>query len=790
MFKSFLLLCALIAGSSAWAGDEVYKSLTFPDDDSSNNGLTSNQYASEWTAKSGTFEWTINNFNNNNWNNNWTFIKCGRKNNASIGTIATSTAIDKAITKVVVTIDALAADKVNSIKLYTSSDNSEWVVAGSYTLETGVQTVNLDSPTGNLYYKIVFDCASGASNGLVTVSKVEYYYSNGASTPACATPTFTPAAGAYTSAQSVTIGCETAGATIYYTTDGTAPTTSSSVYSTAIPVSTTTTIKAMAAKAGNSNSDVATATYAILAHAGTEADPYTVADARAAIDANDGLTDVYATGIVSEIVTEYNSDFKNISFNISTDGETTSAQLQAFRCVGIESVTDVSQVQVGDIVVVKGTLTKYNSTYEFKQGNQLISRQSSQKTTPTSVWKSGGNTVTYVKILKGGSISATFETNSNGTKSFESSNAEVATVSNTGVISLTGKAGIAVITASTASNDTYLTSEAKLTIIVGEPVENAVFNFGNYQDYGSGVVPTSENVYVEGVEKTWTAGDVTMKTNGKIRWFIGSNGLDLKLYSKKVDEVETTKIKISAPSGKKLIKFIIKGSNFGNMTADKGTYDSGTWTGSEDDVTLTYGGSNTIGLSTVTVFYTDQEIAVTMGEDGYMTYCNKDVALSFGDLEAFIIPAVGADNVTLSSITQAPYNTPVVLKGTAGSHNLTVLESAEAIETNKLRVSGGSITTTEKDTRYALAKKNGVVGFYKVSAGTMVPEGKCYISVSNTAQVESARDFLGFIEENATRINAVENGQSTGVVFDLQGRQVKQPTKGLYIKNGKKIIIK
>ena len=89
-----------------------------------------------------------------------------------------------------------------------------------------------------------------------------------------------------------------------------------------------------------------------------------------------------------------------------------------------------------------------------------------------------------------------------------------------------------------------------------------------------------------------------------------------------------------------------------------------------------------------------------------------------------------------------------------------------------------------------MAKKNGVVGFYKVSAGIMVPEGKCYISVSNTAQAESARDFLGFIEENATRINAVENGQSTDEVFDLQGRQVKQPTKGLYIKNGKKVIIK
>lgn len=445
----------------------------------------------------------------------------------------------------------------------------------------------------------------------------------------------------------------------------------------------------------------------------------------------------------------------------------------------------------GEEYDVTGIILLKNSTIEICPRNAADVVAKAVKTTPTSVWKVGGNVVSSIAVTKGGTISPTFNTNSSGTKSFESSNPDVATVNNTtGAISLTGTAGIATITASTASNNSYYSSSATLTIIVGETVENAVFNFGNYQDYGSGVVPTSENVYVEGVEKTWTAGNITMKTNGKIRWFIGTDGLDLKLYSKKVDEVETTKIKISAPSGKKLIKFIIKGSNFGNMTADKGTYDSGTWTGSADEVTLTYGGSKTTGISTLTVFYTDQEIAVTMGEDGYMTYCNKDVALSFGDLEAFIVPAVGADNVTLSSITQAPSNTPVVLRGAAGSHNLTVLESAEAIETNKLRVSGGSITTTESETRYALAKKNGVVGFYKVSAGTMVPEGKCYISVSNTAQAESARDFLGFIEENATRINAVENGQSTDEVFDLQGRQVKQPTKGLYIKNGKKVIIK
>ena len=83
--------------------------------------------------------------------------------------------------------------------------------------------------------------------------------------PQVETPTFSPAAGTYTSAQSVTINCATSGATIYYTTDGSTPTTSSATYSGAISVSSTTTIKAIAVKNDMTDSEVASATYTIEA---------------------------------------------------------------------------------------------------------------------------------------------------------------------------------------------------------------------------------------------------------------------------------------------------------------------------------------------------------------------------------------------------------------------------------------------------------------------------------------------------------------------------------------------
>ena len=79
-----------------------------------------------------------------------------------------------------------------------------------------------------------------------------------------ATPTFNPAAGEYPSTQNVTIACATEGATIYYTTNGTDPTTESTEYTAAIPVATTTTIKAIAIKEGMNNSAIATAEYTII----------------------------------------------------------------------------------------------------------------------------------------------------------------------------------------------------------------------------------------------------------------------------------------------------------------------------------------------------------------------------------------------------------------------------------------------------------------------------------------------------------------------------------------------
>ncbi len=149
---------------------------------------------------------------------------------------------EKTITKIVFTF-------ANSM---TASNGS--FSAGTYNSETSTWTGSTTSLTLTV---------TGTTSGTrIYISNMVVTYDDGGSTPTCATPSFSPVAGSYEGTQNVTIS-STTGATIYYTTDGTTPSTSSSVYSSPIAVSADMTIKAYATLANYDDSEVATAEYTI-----------------------------------------------------------------------------------------------------------------------------------------------------------------------------------------------------------------------------------------------------------------------------------------------------------------------------------------------------------------------------------------------------------------------------------------------------------------------------------------------------------------------------------------------
>lgn len=170
------MMIALLAMVCNSVMADAYKTLTFPDGNSGPIG----SYTKTWTATIGTDTWNIENFNNNN--NAWSYIKCGRKDYASVATITTGFKIDKKISTVVVTIDNVTANKVNKIQLVSATDENFGDIIGGCTVESvkaGELLLKLDADGGQLaaglYYKLVFDCAAGTANGLIQISKIQYF---------------------------------------------------------------------------------------------------------------------------------------------------------------------------------------------------------------------------------------------------------------------------------------------------------------------------------------------------------------------------------------------------------------------------------------------------------------------------------------------------------------------------------------------------------------------------------------------------------------------------------------
>ena len=156
----------------------VYKQTIF---NSTNNSGNTNSYSNSWTNTTSGFTVNIANANNNN--NNWNYIKIGGKNGAYTGKLTTNSVIDEPVTKVVLTIDAIDyPSNLTSMKLYSSSNNSTWTEIGTFDKSVGAKEVTVNTPTANLYYKIEVVCTKASKNGVVAISKVEYYHNAGSTT--------------------------------------------------------------------------------------------------------------------------------------------------------------------------------------------------------------------------------------------------------------------------------------------------------------------------------------------------------------------------------------------------------------------------------------------------------------------------------------------------------------------------------------------------------------------------------------------------------------------------------
>lgn len=142
--------------------------------------------------------------------------------------------------------------------------------------------------------------------------------------------------------------------------------------------------------------------------------------------------------------------------------------------------------------------------------------------------------------------------------------------------------------------------------------------------------------------------------------------------------------------------------------------------------------------------------------------------------------------VSLHEVTskKIPANTAVVLHGTQGTYTGSIVETAENLVGNDLKVATSEMSGAEHSI-YVLNKKNGVLGFYKLSNTGKLEAGKAYLTLNASAPM------LTFTADEVTSVgHARSSVKIDSLYFTLDGRRVMYPSRGVFIHNGRKVVIK
>ena len=220
-------------------------------------------------------------------------------------------------------------------------------------------------------------------------------------------------------------------------------------------------------------------------------------------------------------------------------------------------------------------------------------------------------------------------------------------------------------------------------------------------------------------------------------------------------------------------------------------------TGTGENVTITFSGDARFFLDNVVVGGGAQpahEINLTFSSAGYLTWvATADIDFSqTADVTAYQITEATSQKITMEEVDKVPAGAAVMLKG-SGTKTLkrTTEEVADLSDNKMLACTDGSVTgngvngVTNTDV-YVLGNGKSGLGFYMLK-GTL-QAGKGYLQVSEGTG-NAKPNFISFEETTGVK-TVVINKDSDGEVYNLQGIRVAHPQKGIYVKNGKKYVIK
>ncbi|MBQ9187168.1 MAG: hypothetical protein IJ144_05000 [Prevotella sp.] len=508
-------------------------------------------------------------------------------------------------------------------------------------------------------------------------------------------------------------------------------------------------------------------------------------------------------GTVTVTFANTSSSNKNRYITVKNDNTTQTGTVEAD---GTTKRTESFEVVAGEVTL--GSDNSYLQLYkiEFVADNG--------KTDLTSFAFSGGTTTvttettddfvapTLTAMAGEDNVTSTIASN----VTYASNNTDVATVdASTGVVTLTGTAGTATITATLAGNDTYKDNTASYTITVEEvaatgitAVTSKTWTFGASEWSGissTKIVDNMEVITNTSITRS-SAAAKTFDDGSSYSYYLNTKSNGIPQLHIKV--VPYSKISVYTANGNgrtTTVKVGEKSESGDVLVSETGGNNnpkivSCAYTEEEDGDIYIYNSSSSTGLYIYAV-KVEPLPSVTLNTSGYGTFSyGSDVEIVGADAYTATLDVDNA-KITCTKIAdgKVPAGAGVLLYGEASAKAyLCPASSVAALSNNNLKgTTNASGETVEKgsNTYYVLSGDT-----FVTYNGDAFSANKAYFEVSSGTVL--ARNFSIVFEDESTGISAslMNSEKVNSEVYNLNGQRVMNPTKGLYIVNGRKVVIK
>lgn len=375
------------------------------------------------------------------------------------------------------------------------------------------------------------------------------------------------------------------------------------------------------------------------------------------------------------------------------------------------------------------------------------------------------------------------------------------------------------ITLTTMGTDTTLTwnftslSEADNTLLLSDVTNNTNWTYDSSKRYVRSTTPTGpltagneELAYTLGLNFSSSAlnddyliyvySQTNSKQKGKCYLILNTATATLSIPSLKQNNTVNITFR-SNSSGERGISAsnatLTSGSetsvNYSTSSTATATYN----VTADGDVTIT----PTAGIRIYSISVTTDHVIGKTTKTGYATYSNANPlnldAVTGG--HAHYASAALGNTVTMTDATgNVPAGEGLFIEGTAGQRfTIGVASSGTAITGNLLKgqVTEGTVTASASGANHYVFGYTSATdyGFYNLTSDTTVPAGKAYLELA-TALGAGAKVNVMFDNETTGITNVEGKNIEDNAVYNLSGMRVTKLTKGIYIKNGHKFIVK